>query len=369
MPRRWIVALLCLIPSFVVGAKGESLRLPPVMEAFYGELVVKAKPVGGAERFAVFGAGRYHPKQGIASLGSKSIVVLRTDDEVSPALATGLLGHFFDRVFALHAKSFQEKRLELEEFVPVDRETFVQLGTRRLLGGSSGDPRFDAWWTVRMGLPQTPDPDHRLLAILLRFDHDGEKQTLGHFCFGLRKKGGDPDGDIAFDFRAPWNEDRPPTLLEGMNYANKLELAGYTANLYDWLYTQTDYRHCMADIWLLPVSREQVALLRWFDEEVGRLPAGQFKGLRKNCASLGMAYLDRLQPISEPVLLGHGLADIPTVTTKRVIDRWSVGESPPVRLENFTHESGREPTTKSEIHRAQPSRARSRAFRRLREAD
>jgi hypothetical protein len=78
-----------------------------------------------------------------------------------------------------------------------------------------------------------------------------------------------------------------------------------------------------------------------------------------------MAFVDRLGPISEPISLGMGLADIPTKTADRIVEERG-GEFPFFQLENNTHESGREPTAKSQIHRAQPSREASRSFRKLR---
>ncbi|MGB0240857.1 MAG: hypothetical protein ACPGIH_08520, partial [Verrucomicrobiales bacterium] len=55
--------------------------------------------------------------------------------------------------------------------------------------------------------------------------------------------------------------------------------------------------------------------------------------------------------------------DFPVGVANRVKEPY---EKPPFfRVENMTRVNGREPTAKSEIHRAQPSRASSRVFRNL----
>lgn len=367
-----LFAGVCVTHAKEVRLVGHFCSLPPVMEKLYGAAVIHQRKARGSDDFSftVRGAGSYEAREGVISARHRAHVILKgVPDQVSleKLIAQALLSDFHNRVLALEARSRHEKRLRLTEIVPLTRENFIALGTRRLLEGKSGVEWFDAWWTIRMGLPQTHDPRHHLVSICLLYDHDGEKGSLGHFCFGLRRRGGDAQNDLVFDFRSEWSEDRPPNLLEGMNSGNTLEpLVGFTANFYDWLYTQTSYRHCYVNMWFLPVSREQVTVLRAFDRRVVRHDAGDFKGLRKNCASLGLAFVDRLEPFFESSSLGKGLADIPTKAAEQTVDKWGDDSIPFFRLGNNTHESGREPTAKSKVHRAQPSRVQSRSFRLLR---
>lgn len=371
-----------MLPGFFLPVSGQAgerrfvsefLHLPPAMVKFYGVPTVKriSGKEGSPPEVVIRGAGAYQPKHGIISPRRGARLILRapsalSTEQIRDLLSEALLSDFYKKVLSEKAKSWHEKRLELVELIPLTRDGFVERGGKRLRGKSSGVARFDAWWTIRMGLRQTVDPSHHLVLICLKMDYDGTKSSFGHFCFGLRKRGGAADLDTVFDFRAPWYEDRLPTLLEGMNYGNKLQpLYGYTENLYDWIYTQTSYRHCYVQMWFLPISHEQVTLLRYFDQEIEPHEAGHFKGLRKNCASLGLAFLDRLKRVSEPISLGRGLADIPTQTVKKLLKE-SGGEYPFYQIENNTHESGHEATAKSEIHHAQPSRGSSRSFRALR---
>lgn len=375
MAFRWLRILFFLVFPLPVVAETVPLDslfpLPPAMAEIYGNAVVhhNNKPGLETEKYLVRGAGRYDPKRGIIPAAHRAHFIAKgtvSESELAPALARFVLSDFYSRVLSLRQRSRHEKRMKLAEFLPVTKELFVERGTGKLLSGRSGLEWFDAWWTIRMGLPRTHDPSHHLVIICLKYDHDGKKDSLGHFCFGLRKRGGDAERDTVFDFRAPWYEDRPPTLMEGMNSGNKLEtLTGHTVNFYDWLYTQASYRHCLVEMTFLPVSREQVTVLRYFDEKISPHDAGEFKGLRKNCASLGMAFYDRLGSVSEPVSLGKGLADIPSATAARIVEE-AGGGFPFYELGNNTHERGREPTAKSKIHRAKPSRAGSRSFRELR---
>ncbi|MDF1860641.1 MAG: hypothetical protein P1U87_10525 [Verrucomicrobiales bacterium] len=381
MRSSWIVILLGLFLP-ISGEAGERrfvsefFQLPPAMEEFYGNLTVRqiSGREGAPGKVVIRGAGDYQPKRGIISPRRSARLVVSavpgfSSEQIRDVISEALLSDFYKKVISEKVKSWHEKRLELVELIPLTRDEFVERGGRRLRGKSSGVARFDAWWTIRMGLRQTVDPSHHLVLICLKMDYDGTKSSFGHFCFGLRKRGGAADLDTVFDFRAPWYEDRLPTLLEGMNYGNKLQpLYGYTENLYDWIYTQTSYRHCYVQMWFLPVSHEQLTLLRYFDREIEAHDAGHFKGLRKNCASLGMAFLDRLERVSEPISLGRGLADIPTQTVKKLLKE-SGGNYPFYQIENNTHESGRVATAKSEIHRAQPSRGSSRSFLALRNVE
>ncbi|MDF1656833.1 MAG: hypothetical protein P1U58_04430 [Verrucomicrobiales bacterium] len=271
---------------------------------------------------------------------------------------------FHEKVLSRENRNWHERRLGLDKILIPEEDDFVALAERKLLGRPAEEPWLDAWWKVRMGLPQTPDRSHHLILINLHYDHFGKKTTNGHFCFALRRKGGSPEGDMLFDFRAPWDLNRSPRFTEGLNLHNRLLLSAIVENLYDWLYTQTEYRHCYVECWFLPISKEQVTLLKHIGDRPVIHEAGHFRAFRKNCASLGLGFLHRLEPIGTPLPLGRGVADIPTVAARRILDEFE--EEPPYfRLKNVTHERDREPTAKSTIHRALPTRSSSRAFRLL----
>lgn len=345
----------------------EILSLPPAFRALVGDPIIELKPAAKMkEEWQLFGAGQFSPKRGFRQVEEGTTLQL-TDDEgaVDEKAAETLAKVFHQKVMARESRHWHERRLGLDGLFLPDKSTFLDLAERKLTGRRATEPWLDAWWKVRMGLPQTPDSSYDLVMINLHYDHFGEKTTNGHFCFGLRKKGGDAENDLLFDFRAPWGLDRPPRFTEGLNLHNRLLLSATVENLYDWLYTQTEYRHCYVDCWFLPVSKEQIILLKHIAARPVAHEAGQFRAFRKNCASLGLGFLHRLEPIGTPLPLGRGVADIPTVAAKRILE--DLEEEPPYyRLENVTHERGREPTAKSDIHRARPSRSASRAFRLLR---
>ena len=181
---------------------------------------------------------------------------------------------------------------------------------------------------------------------------------MGHISLGLRHKNGRTDTDFILDFRAPWNLDRPPTPFEGFNFGNTLKLAGFTENLYDWLHTQTAHRGCYVKVWALPISREQTVILRHFDKRIEVHQGGNFRALRKNCASLALLFYDRLQPVHESLVASPAVADMPLPNALRIVSDYE--RVPFATLPNVTEEFGREPTARSKVHSAAPSRATSR---------
>ncbi|MEM7697818.1 MAG: hypothetical protein AAF236_05380, partial [Verrucomicrobiota bacterium] len=191
-----------------------------------------------------------------------------------------------------------ERRLRLDELIPVSREEFVSWSGRRLSGERLADPLADAWWTIRTGAVQRADQTHDLLLINLhtQFLEPKKKESAGHFCFGIRNRGGDANGDLVFDFRAPWYLDSSPTIPDALNFDNSLQIRAFSANLYDWLYTQTSIRGCYVKIWFVPISVEQRTLLEGIADVDSIHAGGPFKPARKNCASLGLLFLDRLSP-------------------------------------------------------------------------
>lgn len=366
-----VIALIGAVHAEPPQRVSDLLSVPPVFHSFAGDPLIQFKPAKGSKREAkLSGFNGFHPKSGFGHGEEDGRLLLwikgdESEPEVRREAALTLAKEFQRRVLGRENLNRHEKRLHLDSLFWNDGSQFVRLATKKLMGEKASEPWLDAWWKVRMGLPQTPDPMHSLILINLHYDHFEEKKSFGHFCFGLRKVGGDAEGDLLFDFRAPWDLDRQPRITEAVNIHNRLVLSANVENLYDWLYSQTEFRHCYVECWFLPISKEQVTLLRHIANRPVAHEAGQFRVFRKNCASLGMGLLHRLQPIGTPVPLGRGVADIPTVAAKNILEQ--LDDTPPYfRLTNVTHERGREPTAKSTIHKAVPSRATSRAFRLLR---
>ncbi len=372
--RRWLFGLLlCSAAALSEGKEtlrcSEVLSIPPVFQQYFGDPRIRVWSASQKDSVRVVGVGSYHPLRSFGDPPNACSVVIRSTrdlsrGEIATRASHALLDRFYDDIVSLESRSWHDRRFNLAELFPISPAQFRSHGAKWLQGGRSGVAWFDAWWIVRMGLPQTHDPGNHITLTLLQYDHDGEKDTLGHLCFGLRQRGGNEETDLQLDFRAPWYVDRQPRKTEGLNIHKVLILEGYALNLYDWLYTQTEYRQCYVSLWFLPTSREQVTILRHFEREVGVHDAGYFRAFRKNCASLALAYLHRLGPFSEPSPLGKGLADIPVKKVDSVLEKY--GDVPYYRLENVTDERGREPTAKSRIYRAQPTRGSSRAFRLLR---
>ncbi|NNE92677.1 MAG: hypothetical protein HKN23_13605 [Verrucomicrobiales bacterium] len=265
-------------------------------------------------------------------------------------LAAALLGHFWDGNF---------RDDPIGELIDLDRDLFIEGGTPLLLGEAGSDPLFRAWWTIRMGLPQTRDPNHQFLVVNLHRD-DGELNA-GHLAIGIRKIGGDPQGDFILDPRAPWFLDRRATMIEAANVKNKLTNGLFPFNLYDWLYTQAEYRECLNHMWFTPISREQVRILRHVTSR-DPLIAGPFKPFHNNCASLAKATVSRILPFDQPIGREFTIADFPIKDGAHIVERFG-GEITFVHLSS-RQKPGRKPTSKSEIHPA-PNRAETPDFQAL----
>ncbi len=327
------------------------LDLPPLFQRHFGNprIVVKAAKAEGVV---------------IGPSPSRTKLVVKADspDRAKAVLADALLNRAYKDFLKDSSRSFEEKRMKMFEMVPMTREDFYEVGRARLSGKAGKNRVHDAWWKVRMDMPLQRSRTHQF--VMINIHSDIGKDTVGHFCFGLRRKGGDAHEDFTFDFRAPWLLDRGPTLSEGLNLKNELDIQVTTENLYDWIYTQTEYRGCFSKCWFVSVSVEQMIVMRDFIARGGTHQAGKFRGLQKNCASLGVVFFNRLVPLDQEIPVSD-IADFPVKTLQNVIATFS--EEPMfVRIENVTEKMGREVTGKSETHRAQPSRASSTAFRRMR---
>ena len=341
-------------PCFAGNRLNDFLDLPPVMAKQFGNPVIIVK------------AGKtpaLRPKT-----SAKKTYLLRVPEgstsgaSVRRILAAEILRDFYRKNLSLHALSVNELRLRVREIIPMNEEIFLHTGIPRLLGRQTGDRVLDAWWKVRMGLPLRPDRTNQLVIVNLHWERPpGKKTTLGHFCFGIRRRGGDPDGDILFDFRAPWPYHRKPRFTEAVNIHNRLKLEIMTFNFYDWLYTQTEYRNCYVNLWFVPVYQEQLILLHQYAEQKNHPNAGNFRVGKKNCASLGAHYLDRILPIGEGIEKRNGPYDFPVHTGQIVVKRFT-NKAHFVKVPNITKKL-RTPTAKSELHPALPSRRGSIPFR------
>ena len=352
---------------------GDAFDWPPAFEALFGNPVIKdRRGLVFKESVIVYGAGRYNAYDGMMRGAQPSGVMVcsrakLSADRVNELAAEALARRFYQLVLHSNRRTRYEDLMEMGELLPMEKERFVTIATKRLAGESTGSPEEDAWWNVRMGVPESASSRYQLVIINLHYDQGDGKVNHGHFCFGLREIGGDAEQDLVFDFRAPWYVDRRPRTTEAVNMHNNLRLMSDTQNLYDWLYTQTEYRNCWVKLWFLPATESQVTLLRSFHERGVQHAAGSFRPFRKNCASLGLLFFDRLQPFTADFLLKRGPSiDFPVAVGKRVKEPY--GELPFFRVDNMTDVNGRVPTAKSEIHRAQPSRASSRVFRELQKA-
>lgn len=370
--RRLGILLAIVFASEVSVARSLSqwLELPPAFQALFGDPEVIHKPYHkGGSQVRLSGVGDYRPFFGIQQSPFPQKLIVRgfeSDAELQRVLAESYSRRFFREMLDSENLSRYERRMKMGELIELSEDEFVALSKRMLTGGSAGAPYLDAWWTVRMGLPQTPDREHHLLVTIIHTGKEAERriESMGHISLGLRHRSGQANRDFIVDFRAPWELDRPPTPLEGFNFGNSLKLAGFSENLYDWLYTQTAHRGCYVKVWALPISREQTTILRHFDERIRVHEGGNFRALRKNCASLALLFYDRIQPVHQALAASPTVADLPLPNALRIVSEYD--DVPFASLSNVTEECGREPTAKSEIHRAVPTRASSQVFQKLR---
>ncbi|MDF1737707.1 MAG: hypothetical protein P1U86_01005 [Verrucomicrobiales bacterium] len=343
------------------------LEYPPAFQLLFGnpEVRVKRHPIGvetvSLSKTGVFTAGKGFDKTPTRSVIRVTAGATASDAEVRSLIAKGLANRFFSKVVSQSARNWNEKKLNMDELVEMNRGIFLDLAGKRLTGVPVADPVLNAWWDVRMGNRLKPRRDHHLVIINIHYDYKGEKESAGHFCFALRERGGDPDGDVLFDFRAPWREDRVPRVTEAVNIHNRLKLKAFTENLYDWIYTQTEYRNCYVNLWFLPVMEEQKILLDNFAASGEPHQAGSFRVFRKNCASLGLRFYGRIQAFSNPAPHGGLFSDMPVLAAARIVDQFE--NAPMLVVPNLTDKRGRTPTARSKVRQALPSRAGSPGFK------
>lgn len=366
-----LIFLTLLFAGGIVAARADTvsdwLDYPPAFQALFGnpEVVVVRHPIH-FESVSQSKAGTYSPRKGFEESPTRGAVRVRvgvaaTDEKVRDLIAQSFANRFYSKVISQSARSWHEKKLNMGELVEMNRGIFLDLAAKRLTGASESDAILNTWWDVRMGNQLTLLPDYHLVIINIHYDYKGEKESVGHFCFALRKRGGSPDGDELFDFRAPWFVDRVPRVTESANIHNRLKLSAFTTNIYDWIYTQTEYRNCYVRLWFLPVMEEQKQLLEHFSDSGKPHLSGNFRVFRKNCASLGLLFYDRIQSLANPAPHGGLLSDMPMLAASRIVERFD--NVPYVEIPNVTDKRGRAPTAKSKLWPAQPSRAESPGYK------
>ncbi len=380
MLQRLTVLSFLLVCASNVSAEGlepfrasSAFHWPPAFEAMFGDPEIKVgRSFGGKERTEISGAGTHSVYYGIHRFGMSSRVVVRADSLEDPSefrmrAARALAKRFYEKVFHPAQLTRYERLLSMRELISLDERSFVDLASEMLIEGSTGDGVQAAWWRVRMGTPSQTDSLQKLVIINLHYEKEDGSDGFGHFCFGLRQPGGAADADLLLDFRAPWYSDERADATEAVNLHNRLKIASTTNNLYDWLYTQTEHRGCRVDCWFLPVTRDQVTLIHHFAHERVPHEGGNFRPFRKNCASLGQLFLNRLEPLTEKATAGRPLtADLPIGMREKF-----VGKHEDVvffEISDITRKLGRKPTPRSHIFSASPSRAGSRPFLLLKSA-
>lgn len=355
IPIRYLALLLLFFFVSSVSSRSETiderLSWPPVFERAYGtpEVVVRE------------GSNCRVPR--VTFVRPLATVYVRVPEgcacsQIDRALRSHFLGVAWEDFLDDANLTYYEGKLNIEELIPMDRDEFFRIGHYRLAGCSTGHCAQDAWWKLRMDEPLKPSQDHLLAMTALVWD-DPDSKTFGHFSFVLRQRGGCPDGDLIFDFRAPWLLDRRPRFTEAPNFHNRLKLRTWKENLYDWIYTQTEFRNCHIRIRFVETCEEHVTLLKAFD---GEQHAGNFRALKKNCASLGLQTLNRLIPLDERIKGEHKLADLPFETYENAIEQFGAIDLEEIFIENVTQEQGNEFTSKTALRDAMPSRKGSRGY-------
>jgi len=341
---------------------------PPGFEAMFGDPAIRVLKGTSRRGFGtVVGAGRYNVYDGVMRGEQPSWVTVwvprnASAAQVNEVAAEALARSFYSHVLHPRQLSRYEDLFGFRELIAMDKERFCKIAKRRLLGGATGSAGEDAWWNIRMGIAGEVDSTHQLVIFNQHWQvTESDKDSYGHFCFGLRKKGGDAQRDIVLDFRAPWFEDRRASTTEAVNLHNRLKIDNTIWNMYDWLYSQTEHRGCYVNCWFIPVTKDQVTLIRHY-VEVGNLHlGGNFRPFRKNCASIGQLFLNRLGPFTDGIVASRPPSiDMPKVIAQKIVAKYD--DAPFFQVTDVTDERGRFPTAKSHIFRAQPSRETCRPF-------
>ncbi len=354
--QRFLLWLLCLLSASAAGVSGadgeriaDRLEWPPVFERQFGNPVIVMRPAL-SDRCEV----KFFPVAGriaVPQSGGKGV-----SDNSDRLLMDFFLGRIWERYLAPESLPRNDRRMNMEELIPMSRERFFEIGRCRLAGRSSGCPSADAWWQVRMGQPLSVSRTHLMALCSISWD-EPDRNNRGHYSFAVRRRGGDPGGDVILDFRAAWDLDRRPTLGEAFNRDDELQLESIRENLYDWLYTQTEHRNCNVSATFTAIHCEQIQLIRAFGDEARQ--AGPFRLVQKNCASLGVRFMNRLLPLDQP--LSSPVVDLPLRAIDETAERFG-GKRGVVEIADVTEERGNRPSNSNHLRPAKPSREASRPY-------
>jgi len=337
----------------------EWLDLPPAMLRLIGDPEVKihtGTPLPGRADNCCTGGSRIVMKT--IGNGASKIRVIRLSGSTGSAkislkdeLAKSVLDHFW-------RTQFQRDSFEL---IAINRKRFLRIGHGQLLGRPvSNDAEGNAWWRVRMGYPLAESSRYHLITMVIRFDVGNT--PYGHFALGVRQNGGNSLTDFVIDPRAPWNHHESPSIGDWIMPSPELINGLHVSNLYDWLYTQTNYRGMKADMEFFPLAREQVVLLKNLPKRSGPGNYGRFGTLRNNCATIGHEIIEALMPVDKTLSIRHPIADMPARVAKKTRKRFAMAAEVELRIPH--DENSREPTANWSIHRPQ-NRKTTAEFKRL----
>ena len=353
--RFLIPVILFLLVTTTVGFSNEStvssrMHWPPLFKRTFGDpkVSVVQRRLNLPTRLTYF-----YPTNKVTIKVNGTI----SHAEVNRMIRKEFLGMVWRKYLAKEAQLDHEHRLNMQELIPISQTLFMTSGLKWLENQSTGNEVLDCWWKVRMGETLTPSKDYTLAFSTILWA-DSERTSYGHYSFCLRKRGGDPNKDAMFDFRAPWTKDTRPTASDGLNLKNSLKISARRENLYDWIYTQMNFRNVDIRLRFVPIHEEQVKLLQAFS---GFQDGGNFRVFRKNCASMGSLFAQRLLPLDGPLADELTLADLPLLASDRSVAIFGGGSMiADVTINNRTTT----PSNRTALRKA-PDRKTSHGFRYL----
>lgn len=347
--RRLFVSELLEVPPAIQASLGDpriNFVTETKMPAASGRVITGKSPVG--TRSNSDDRKKRRPPQSSGSPRKATSVVFLVNPEtgeLEEALRSLLVDFVLEEVWETEFAS----RRPGWEAIRLDRDRFFRIGRAFLVGETAKLAEIErAWWRVRMGLPQERDPVHHLL-VLVATNAEGVS-AYGHFALGLRHQEGRPSSDFVIDPRAPWSKREPPSFRDFGPGSASMQAGLHPRNLYDWLYTQTHYRGQEISARVFEVSRDQVMLLRSYEDRTDLEQLAPFRGFRFNCATLGEQVLSSLLPLNEPLCRPHPIADLPTRLARKTENGFSLVRK--IRMEARQRRSPEERTSNWTIHRA-----------------
>lgn len=350
--RGWLFALFSQLiisgPASFGGQADDHFAWPPVCRRTFKnpEIVVKKSDVD-------------HCK--ILYIRPLKKVIVETPQNATNAIAISAVQNYFleaiwNTYLSTSSLTRNEVELNMEELIPMNRATFLAIGRIRMSGQLTGSALHDAWWNVRMGEELTISKKH-LLSLNSIVWAEGTGNQFGHLAIAVRRRGGSADCDYILDFRAPWELDRRSELKDLLTY--NLDLIGIRENYYDWLSTQTRYRHCDVTSTFVRVHHEQLLLLEAYSREIHN--AGEYRILKGNCGSLGVEVLNRLLPLDRRIPREDSFADLPDKKISLAVPCFG-GPVSVVENKSVTLQIGRKIRHRNDSVPAEPSRSKNTCF-------